>query len=54
MKAIKNLFKLLNRVLDGAYDVTDEAINWSDELVTESKSARADLARDRQELLPKA
>jgi hypothetical protein len=53
IKALKKFFALINRVLDGLYSFLDEAFNWSDELVEESKSARTELQNERKEELQK-
>ena len=47
MKAIRSIFKLINNILQGTINLTDEVIAWTDEVIQESKAARAELAEDR-------
>jgi hypothetical protein len=51
IQATKKLFKTIERTIDGAFNIIDETLNWSDELVKESKAARKELADERTKQL---
>lgn len=58
MNTIRKIFELINRILDGSLNLTDEAVSWTDEIVIESQLARKAISIDRakrvQELEVKA